>query len=222
MNRLIAFGCSLTFGHGLSDCHNPPHHPGYAPSEYAWPAVLSSLTNRQCINMATPGSSNKRIWKTIIDFDYEQSDIVFILWSFPDRTAILNKHNIKDIGPWLNDTVSKNYYENSYSEYDALVQSQLFVSHANGIFKEKNITVYNLITEKSLKNVFILRGNTIPHIPLYLWDDFGSYYPKALDNSHPGNECHIEFASSIHTYITTGKIKKLPVMEKIKRTFFRV
>jgi hypothetical protein len=156
MSRLIAFGCSLTFGHGLPDCHCPPHHPGYTPSEYAWPAILSSLTNHQCINLANPGASNKRIWKTIIDFDYELSDIVFILWSFPERSAILNKNNIQDIGPWMDDTVSKNYYENSYSEYDALVQSQLFISHANGFLKEKNITVYNLIVEKSLKNVFTL------------------------------------------------------------------
>ena len=222
MSRLIAFGCSLTFGHGLPDCHIPPRDPGYTPSKYSWPAVLSSLLDRECINLANPGSSNKRIWKTIIDFDYTPSDIVFILWSYPERSAILNKNDIQDIGPWMEDTVSKHYYESGYSKHDALVQSQLFISHANGFFKEKNITVYNLIVKKSFNHVFTLGGNTITHVPLYMCDDFRYYYPKALDIHHPGDECHRVFAESILTYITTGKINKLSILEKVKRKFLKV
>lgn len=221
MNRLIAFGCSLTFGHGLPDCHIPPNHPKNSPSKYAWPAILASQLNRKCVNMANPGASNKRIWKTIIDFDYKPTDIVFILWSYPERSAILNKNSIQNLGPWMDDTVSKSYYENSYTDYDALVQSQLFISHANSFFKENNITVYNLIVNKCLKHIFTLRGTTVPHVPLYLYNDFQNYYPKALDNNHPGEECQIAFADSILTYITTGKINKISVFEKIKREVAR-
>ena len=45
MNKLWAFGCSLTFGHGLSDCFDGPktNGAGPLPSIYSWPAVLANM-----------------------------------------------------------------------------------------------------------------------------------------------------------------------------------
>jgi hypothetical protein len=217
--RLISFGCSLTFGHGLPDCHTPPNGPGNTPSKYAWPDLLSVHMNRKCINMSHPGASNKRIWKTIIDFEYQPTDVVFVLWSYVDRSSVIYKKHVHDIGPWMDDDISKNYYKN-YSKHDALLQSQLYISHVNSFLKEKNITVYNMIITKYWKNVFTLNGNETPHIPLYI-DDFRNYYSTGLDKSHPGQECHNVFANAISKYITTGQIDKMPLLEKIRRGIFK-
>lgn len=45
MSRLIAFGCSHTYGHGLPDCFIPPHRPGTDPSKLSWPYPLGELLN---------------------------------------------------------------------------------------------------------------------------------------------------------------------------------
>ena len=44
MSRLVVFGCSHTYGHGLRDCYDPlTGHPGPQPSLQAWPARLVEL-----------------------------------------------------------------------------------------------------------------------------------------------------------------------------------
>ena len=73
--RVIAFGCSFTFGHGLPDCFNPPKNPGKAPSKYAWPSLVANELNVKCINKSLPGSSNKRIWHNIGKFKFKKTKI---------------------------------------------------------------------------------------------------------------------------------------------------
>jgi len=59
--RLIAFGCSYTYGAGLEDCFTPPIGHGPIPSKFAWPQLVANELNMECINMSSSGASNKEI-----------------------------------------------------------------------------------------------------------------------------------------------------------------
>jgi hypothetical protein len=218
MSRLVAFGCSLTYGHGLPDCHVAPHHPGPSVSKLVWPEVVARQLNRKCINMATPGSSNKRIWHNIINFKFKKDDVAIILWSYEERFSILkNKKSVDDIGHWVESNSAVAYYQHLYNSYDASMQTKLYVSHANFLLKEKAISVYNLTTKKETVDIFKLSGQTIPHIPLYICNNYRDDYPKALDNKHPGVECNQVFGNDILQYVVTDKYKKSSsFIERIK------
>jgi hypothetical protein len=216
MSRLIAFGCSLTFGHGLPDCHQEPNQPGKQPSKYVWPEVIAKRLGRICINLSEPGSSNKRIWHNVINFKFKKDDIVFILWTYNERWCLLkNKNFIVNYGPWQNTLETLYYYDKIYADYDAMMQTKLYVSHVNFLLKEKNITLYNLTTKKSTAEIFKLSGQTVPHIPLYICDTYRQNYPLALDNKHPGVECNEVYANDIMPYIN-NKSNNKTLLEKIK------
>lgn len=194
MSRLIAFGCSLTRGDGLES------------SDHAWPNVLADNLDMICVNMASSGSSNKKIWKAVIDFDFQEGDKVFIHWSFPERTTIFKKSGTVDIGPWQ--TESKHYYRYIYDEEDSLLTSKLLVDHANYVLKDKEIEVYNLVPDEDVKSILMLTDKANTHIPVYI-KSLAVNYPKALDNLHPGKECHEVVAKEICKYITSDvKMKK--------------
>lgn len=198
MSRIIAFGCSLTYGHGLPDCFDPPYDPGQSPSNFSWPKIIANSLNKECINNSSPGSSNKRIWHSIINFEFRQNDQVFILWSYGERSAILKgKDTVEDLAVWIEDKNSVAYYKHLYNDYDSSMQSKLYVSHTNLFLKDKGILVYNLVTSKNYNDIFNLADQTVSHIPLYICDSYDNRYPKALDNNHPGIECHSAFANDI-------------------------
>ena len=195
MERLITFGCSLTYGHGLPDCYIPPNQPGNAPSKHAWPAVVADALNLECVNMSECGISNKHIWHTVVNFNFKKNDTVIILWTYLDRSAILkNKDTVICIGPWIDE--SRIYYKQIYNKYDAEMQTKLFISHVDFLLKAKGIAVAHLIINQHEATVFELGELTVTHVPLYL-SEYVQKFSKALDGSHPGAECHRQFAEDI-------------------------
>jgi hypothetical protein len=195
MARLIAFGSSYTYGHGLPDCYIPPNQPGDAPSKHAWPSAVADILNTECVNMSECGISNKHIWHTVVNFNFKKNDTVIILWTYLERSAILkNKDTVVSIGPWINE--SKIYYKHIHSKYDAEMQTKLFISHVDFLLKAKGIAVFHLITDHHEATLFELGEHTVAHIPLYL-SEYIPKFSKALDGSHPGEECHRQFANDI-------------------------
>jgi len=196
MERLIVFGCSLSYGHGLPDCFISPNLPGDKPSNLGWPSIVAKHMNRVCINKSSPGSSNKRIWNEVINFEYHPNDIVIIQWSFIDRTSIIKVNNIEDIGPWTNHT----FYSDMYDENDSLLMSKLFVNHSNMFLLSKNIKLYNLVPGKEELALLKFNDTTTDHIPVYL-SKLRTLYPFALDNRHPGIECQEVYSKKILDYL---------------------
>jgi hypothetical protein len=193
--RLIAFGCSLTYGHGLSDCIIPPYSPGPSPSKLAWPAIIASELKIELINLSTLGSSNKRIWHNIINFNFKTDDIVFIMWSYPERDCILKSTNsYTDIGRWIDNC--KIYYNNYYSKYDSDTMTKLYINHANQYLNDKKITTYNLTVNKEFKHMFFSFNKKIPYIPVCI-DKQCNKFELGLDNLHPNEACHKEVARLI-------------------------
>ena len=76
MKRIIAHGCSCTYGHSLEDCVDPVDTalPGPAPSKMAYPQLIADTLGRECINASTPGIGNLNILRNILNFDYQEDD----------------------------------------------------------------------------------------------------------------------------------------------------
>lgn len=195
MPRLVAFGCSFTYGHGLPDCHIAPDLPGLTASKLAWPQLVADQLNLTCVNLSKPGISNKRIWRDLVEFDRLCDDVICVMWTEPSRSCLFeDQDTCKDIGSWMPDV---SYYQHCYSDYDADLQSRLFISHGNLIMDRP---IYNLIKHSKLADLFQSWGRRIPHIPVY-FDFFDQFSMKALDQKHPGQECHQMVADRIVKFI---------------------
>ena len=100
MEKLIAFGCSFTFGANLddlpewysdeSDTRNfmPLKLKYNTPSKKSYPYVIGSLLNCEVENYGWRGGSNDRIFRTFFDhvISNKESSIYIIQWTFPHRT----------------------------------------------------------------------------------------------------------------------------------------
>jgi hypothetical protein len=217
MLRLVVFGCSLTYGHGLPDCFVPPTHPGPVPSKMGWPSLLAKYMNCDYTIKAAPGASNKTIWNNIINFKYKKGDIVIVLWSYTIRTSIIKSNNEHDfIGPWIDDHP---YYESMYNKHDSMLMSKLFVSHANMFLANNNITIYNLVTSKSDVGILTIGGVCIPHIPVYM-SKIRLFHPTASDSQHPGIQCQEDYAKKILTYL--GIVNNLPTYPWYNKIAYKI
>ena len=217
MQRLITFGCSLTYGCGLPDCYNAGH-TGDLPSKMGWPSITAKYMNRECVNMSVPGVSNKFIWKSIMDFKFNSSDAVIIHWTYPNRTCLIKKGKVEHMGNWTGHDL---YYERFYDDHDALLNSQLYVNHANNFLESLDVEVHNIIVKPEDKSILNLNDEMVASlIPVYI-SAMRDDYPLALDSHHPGIECNTQFAKSI---LETLKIKNdiphqepLDLMGKVQR-----
>ena len=81
MKRLVTFGCSLTQGQDLEE--------GVEYSRLAWPFLLGQKLNLAVTNCGKNGSSVKRIWWDIMNFDFHSNDVVVILWTHINRWCII-------------------------------------------------------------------------------------------------------------------------------------
>jgi hypothetical protein len=94
--RLITFGCSYTYGSGLADCFVPPMGHGPVPSKLAWPQLVANELNMDCVNMSSPGASNKEILNTLLNFKFDSSDVVIVMWSFVERWCKIKNYTSID------------------------------------------------------------------------------------------------------------------------------
>jgi hypothetical protein len=221
MGRLIAFGCSMTYGQALPDCFVPPYNAGPKPSKYSWISLVAELTKLECVNLAKPGSSNKRIAHDILNFKFLDDDTVFIQWTYPNRTTVIeSKNKAHNILPNLKEIKSLTYYRELHSPYDSILQSKLYIHSINMLLKSKNINVYNLVLKKEYTKCLNLFGVVTEHIPLYL-DEYERKYPRALDKCHIGIEGNSMFAKDLLCYIGVDNVlptyKKLNVVQRIFR-----
>jgi len=208
VRRLVAFGCSYTYGHSLEDCFQPPNLAGPLPSKMAWPNTLASyLEIPVVINNAVCGASNKKIWKSVIDFKFEPEDFVIINWSFISRNLFFKEHTREEIIILPNYKEFQWYYENLYSEYNGILELCLYADHCNHLIRSKNLTIHHaLLSIKSLEQK-IKRFSKWKSFD-FLNPDFDLIrfkHPFALDDSHPNKDAHDEYA--LELYKTLGFAK---------------
>jgi hypothetical protein len=217
MSRLIVFGCSHTYGHGLDDCY----HDTSKPSKLVWGSVIAKQLNRQLINKSFPGASNKYIWDQIINTQFETGDLVIILWSYMSRnTILLGKNKVVHLSHAHLDTDEKSaaYFKHLHSNYDSRRMTELYIRDATNYLETTGAEFYQLIANKYEDSLF----GGIAHLDLYI-DDYRVDYPKAMDGNHMGVSGNIKFASDILTRIghtsTLPQVELLPLKTRIKNWF---
>lgn len=213
--RLVAFGCSLTYGHGLSDCWDHElKQPAGKPSAFAWPAVAARQHNLDCVNTSFPGASNKEILFKIQNFDFQPDDIVTILWTFPGRSCIIQSdknifdgrvfdHNIFDrIVPGNTDLASKHYYL-AYDDIDARIDFYTRIEYANLYFKSRGIKAFHFLIEQRLVATYSWLTTELETVYMC---DIKNRHSTALDGEHPSEPAHHEFglevAKRINSFIS--------------------
>jgi len=213
MPRLITFGDSFTYGHGLSDCHVPEKNwQGPNPSKFAWPQILGDMLGIEVINKSICGSSNIQILKEILTFDsFQKTDTVIIGWTFNLRDCIFNKNILGveselRVSAWHNDSdIVKNYFS-VHNDHDLSVRTGLYIHHAESYLKTKEVTQFQF---SALHQGWY---NT-DGLPIFIKDPEHFISGRiidhntdiALDNSHPGPVSHSNAAKKLYEIINAPK-----------------
>jgi len=189
MPRLVTFGCSHTYGYGLSDCYDNTDKP----SNFSWPNLLAKKLDRECVNLSLPGSGNLQILMTVLKTRFEPTDLVIVAHSYfnryewykiydKDGNGNIIKHQTqahKEI--LLAELGEKNIEEKQYW------YNWLSIQHVSLILNSFNIEYYQF------HNVPVGAQTDMPkllHIPNYWSNMHAIYKDTALDGSHPGIISH--------------------------------
>lgn len=208
MSRLIAYGCSYTYGQGLEDCHVPEIHPdkvgqfgpGPKPSNLAWPAHLGRIMRVPVENRARPGASNKEILWRILNHEHREDDVVVILWSHVDRHCIVSSDDMDEwpeqFGWWVTTELSKVYLDyavKTHNKYDRFIESLMFIELANYFLSNIKVMNYAIRPREWLKMPAWSRTRIISYAH-DIWADL----PRAEDGGHPGKIGQRKFAQKIY------------------------
>lgn len=223
-DRLIVFGCSNTYGHGLSDCIRGIGYPGHSPSKIGWPNHLHKWLFKhkdyRLINKGFCGASNKRIWHNALRYDYKKTDLVVVMWSFLGRYAILEDEKIQGTPmanprltnihyshvfegiTYLPQQADKYFFEEIFRFYDAEISTVLYMSHLHYFLKEKGIKLYNLyVDEDGLKQSSL---DVLPkdiNLKMTPFHSLPYHLDIADDGVHPGPKSHEKMGLEIYKWI---------------------
>lgn len=212
MSRLIVFGCSHTFGHGLPDCIRENGLSGYYPSQYSWPSVLAKKLNLELYNSAISGGSNFAILDLIVNFKFNPDDTVIVLWSYFERDMIFNKDGTRNHFRF-NDNKFRlikkrpiDYWLEIHTATDVRMRAWYYIHYA---FLFLNCTVNNFYFlhvnhEYEFMNIRPNFTKIVTFLPVH-FSDYLENYPKAEDKVHGGVECHLKFAMALEAEITKPK-----------------
>lgn len=142
VKRLIAHGCSFTYGEELED-----------PSKTSWPALVAKELNIDCNNLAKPGYSNDAIVQDLVKFDPDQDDLVTVGWSSYLRMGLHDDHG------WYTTVVSqrKNIDIIDWNRRERIIDD-LLISNADEWLYERWLTqvilLQSFLDAKAIKYLF--------------------------------------------------------------------
>ena len=89
IKHILTVGDSFTYGEELADTNS------------AWPVLLSNQIGADIVNLARPGSGNKRMVRHIIEqvASKQPIDLVIVAWSSPGRMEFADTEGFFDIWP---------------------------------------------------------------------------------------------------------------------------
>lgn len=189
--RVVAFGCSYTYGHGLKDCLDVNGFPGPTPSKLAFSTQLAKKLDCDYVNLGKSGNSNKEIWNDIVNFEFQKNDVAVITWTYYNRFCIIRSDNIRRINPW-NDH-DKVFYMNYSNRNDMILDFYNRMNHASSYLKNINVKDYNFVIEEFDSQE--PKWNKSKILGMFNKID------EAEDNCHPGEKSHLAFANQIYTHI---------------------
>lgn len=190
--RIVAFGCSYTYGHGLPDClEDDKITQGPNPSNLSFSALLAKQLNYQCVNLGKSGNSNKEIWHDVLNFKFQEKDIAVITWTYFSRFCIIKSDKIKRINPWTKE--EKLFYMNYSNRHDMVLDFYGRLNHINSYLNSIDIKNYNFVIE--YPDTDEPRWNRTDILAKFEMLD------KAGDNCHPGVISHAKFSDDIYKNI---------------------
>ena len=220
--KLVTFGCSFTYGHGLSDCIADDGSNGPTASEQAWPSVLGKLTGMKVDNASEPGSSNLMITKAIVDYSkYTKDTVVVVMWSNNDRETIYKTGNEKlhMLPGFLDDTMpgtfwfdkDKNdfkktittYYENYHEDWNATLNQTIRMNFVHAFLKNKGIKSFHVHSEHHRLDINYFKKFNVRDLNLKYFNWKNNFHiDDALDipKPHPGPRSHALMATNIQRW----------------------
>lgn len=224
--RIVAFGCSNTWGEGLPDKWDYEHKIctyDNGPSKFAWPQILANNLKRECLNLSEPGTSNKFITNRILNTKFEKDDIVVVVWTFYSRTCFFQddgSHKRIMVQDILNNKIgklkrnskyrfeinynrkwNKIYYRHFYTDVNANIDSHMNFNLVKFYLDKNNIKNYHFTCDHVQTNVPDFFSSS--PIPIPSWSTVSPieindcYNDYALDCNHPGIESHKKIAEKI-------------------------
>ena len=192
MERLIAFGCSLTYGLGLSD-----------PLQTAWPKLLSNMYRRDCVNNGVPGASAKQIAWNILNFKFQPTDIIYVNWSYFTRSCIITEKNkIIQLGRWnKRNRKVKAWLRYYYNEHNEKNDGFAYINLCNNFLQRRNIKAFHMLVNGGYFDYAkqFIPYNTTKFLKDCHFHDYIDKYPLDLDDiDHPNEEGHKKFAKLVY------------------------
>jgi len=193
MSRLIAFGCSHTYGEGQVDClvNKETDKSSPTPSQYAWPALLGKKLDKEVVNLGCGGASNRYISEAILNSNIQKDDVVVVLWTEINRSTVFRHSNISvNIHPNYITKLAKNYYKWIHDPYNSFLESLEAINLAN-YHLQNHRHVYNF--KANFNSKFQTDTNDI----LYEYPEWNKvtlinqslhWVDLADDEDHPGPE----------------------------------
>jgi hypothetical protein len=204
MSRLVAFGCSFTYGHGLEDCvASDGIGAGPVPSKFSWPSILADKMNLDCDNQAVCGLSNLGIVDKILNYSFNKDDMIIIMWTFFERDLLwLSKNQKLDLTVGI-DTEILNAWAITHGIVDRRMRTWYNIHHVYSYLKSINANFYFLHVnqEPEFINLKPVWANNINFLPTK-FRDF-RHFPLAADGKHPGTKSHNFMASHIYQHINS-------------------
>lgn len=191
--KLVTFGCSLTVGYGLDDVGINPK----VCSQFSWPSKLGKLLHCNVDNQGVSGASNKEIHWNVLNYNFEKSDIVVILWSHKDRWCIHNE-NIEQVNAWNKDRTSKMFFKFLHTDKDMSIDLHTRIHSVHNYLDKQNIKNFHAYADNDYKEHFTWFDIKTLDV------DMGKIrrtYPKAKYDHHPGIEAHDVFANTVYKEI---------------------
>lgn len=211
--KILAGGCSFTYGHELSDDVD-----GKIPSSKTWSALLSKLVQGNYICVARAGSGNSGIARRVFEgvSNIDENCMVVVMWSFTSRYdwamprhKLLEKSRWTHITPWdtqmnqkeVIETLSGNrpileefrkrkeeYRETNVGPFaDALYKYAANQYHETYLSWKSIIWLQNILEKKKIPYMFTLADNTLFYDVenlLYQDDSLMRALYKEIDFSH--------------------------------------
>ncbi len=190
--RLVAFGCSLTYGHGLADCYQENGREGPNPSVQAWPSLVGKRLGIPIDNRGIPGGSNKEIWHDVMSSKFKEGDAVAILWTYINRHCLLFPDYIDRYGPWRGSVRSKKWIEHHFNDYDATLDLLGKVDHVRHYLDKKKIKNFHYFADHYITKQTIFPEYNKPE--KYFIRDVIDF---ARDGQHPGAKTQQAFADQL-------------------------
>lgn len=202
MGRIVAFGCSYTFGSGLEDTIRDKVDETTTHSRLSYPSLIANKLGFQCQNMSCPGYSNYEILLSILNFDFQKTDKILVMWSFSMRDMLYDNNGaaMNIFSPRAESY--KKHWALAHTDRDLFLKSWLFfyTSHLH----LRDFEHYFLIPNPNSINLNLrpTYAYGIEFENIYI-AELGDRYGLAYDGTHPGQTAHDHLAKYLYNKITT-------------------